>query len=225
MILLMGCATDTTTTTNSTTTKPKPANTVVKADRISKDSAPLTVTKTPTVTSGPTPNVEATVEALVQEKLEAALAEQATKLISPSDPAKMSELEVLTRFEQYLTDTVNDMTPESNKSGRQVVDTDCGSIYEPRQAGCDDYIWEFKRRDYLEQSKLVAIIRSRQEPVYQDKGTWVITIYPEDSDRTKSQMREGEREKYTGHPEFPGYYPLMEYLFFESGDLDPTPKN
>jgi hypothetical protein len=35
----------------------------------------------------------------------------------------------------------------------------------------------------------------------------------------------GDREKYRNHPEFPGYYPLMEYLFFESGDLDPTPKN
>jgi hypothetical protein len=181
MTLFMGCTTDKSTTDNSQETKVKPTNTIVVADNISKDSSPITVTKSPPVTTAPTPNIEATVEALVQEKLETALAEQATKLTALSDPPKMSGLEVLTRFDNYLHETVNgklrNLTNET-----QVIDTDCGPFSQPRQIGCDDYFWNSGRNEYLETSLLVAIIRSRVEPIYEGKGTWVITIYPEDSD-------------------------------------------
>ena len=210
-------------------------------------SAPIESARLPSVqTNAPTPNIEATIEALVQEKLSEAIAknlvekneeknrlEDKIKTSEPPPPADeptMSEAEVFTRFsKEYIFKNVVEKNEEQYRleDRRSVTDPDCGSVYQEIQPNCDDFHWITLRQNYQDMAWYTSIYRSRHELTYEGKGTWLITIYPEDGEMwAKTRAKHGYADQ-PGHEEFPSSRfrePILEFWFFEAPDLEPTLK-
>jgi hypothetical protein len=208
-------------------------------------SAPIESTRLPLARANtPTPNIEATVEALVQEKLAEAIAknlgeknDEQNKLTGeiktsepppPVDVPTMSEAEVFTRFsKEYIFKTLGKKNDELNrlKDKYSVTDPDCVSIYEEIPHNCDDFNFIYFRQAYLDMAWYMSIYRSRHEFTYEGKGTWLVTVYPEDGEMwAKTRAKNGWTDN-PGHGEYPSSRfrePILEFWFFEAPDLEPT---
>ena len=142
----------------------------------------------------------------------------------------MSEAEVFTRFsEGYIGKELDEKVAEGNRNRNEyfVTDPHCGTIYEEIQPNCNDIDWITLRRGYLDMAWYMSIYRSRQEFKYEGKGTWLVTVYPEDSEMwAKTRVKYGWADE-PGHAEFPSSRfrePILEFWFFEAPDLEPTLK-
>ena len=131
--------------------------------------------------------------------------------------AKITEVEVIARFRNYLEDQVN-LNLQHNGGMEQLIrDNGCEYPYDGSNADCKNVV-EAIEQNMMPVESLVGLSRSRITGKYQGQGTWLLTIYSE------LDPRYAPLDLPVTHPGHPKSKLQQQWWLFESGEISPTRK-